>query len=232
MNQFWKTTRFRQVSPGHFQRRCIVRFVLLILVLTGSAISAAEPTAELLWPHAAPAAKGDKPADKPTITAFFPKESNAAQTAVVIYPGGAYAFVATDYGRRYAEWFNAIGIAGFVVNYRQRGGGYTHLGSQINLLGENLAPKSVRSLSSEKQVTPETPPIFLLHTDEDTAVPAENSVQFYLSLRRAGVPAEMHIYQIGVHGVGLDEKIPGICTWPDRLKDWMQLRGLLRIAKP
>jgi acetyl esterase/lipase len=103
---------------------------------------------------------------------------------------------------------------------------YTHRGSQHNLLGANADPELLRSLSNEKQVTRETPPTFLFHTDEDTAVPAENSVQFYLALRRAGVPAELHIYRSGPHGQGFAAGIPGTCTWSDRLKDWMKVQGL------
>ena len=71
----------------------------------------------------------------------------------------------------------------------------------------------------------------LFHTDEDKGVPAENSVQFYLALRRAGVPAEMHIYRAGGHGLGFAPGIPGTSTWPDRLKDWMQVQGLLGSKK-
>ena len=62
---------------------------------------------------------------------------------------------------------------------------YTHCGSQHNLIGKDADPELVKSLSNEKQVTPETPPTFLWHTDQDTGVPSENSVQFYLALRRA-----------------------------------------------
>lgn len=97
----------------------------------------------------------------------------------------------------------------------------------MNLLGANADPKLVRSLSNEKQVTARTPPTFLFHTDEDKGVPAENSVQFYLALRRAGVPAELHIYRTGGHGLGLAPHTAGTCTWPDRLKDWMKGQGLL-----
>jgi len=110
---------------------------------------------------------------------------------------------------------------------------YTHRGSQRNLVGEDAAADLVRSLSSEKQVTAETPPTFLFHTDEDKGVPSENSVFFYLALRRAGVPAEVHIYRKGPHGVGLctgigsAKKIPGTDTWPQRCEAWLAGMGLL-----
>ena len=63
-------------------------------------------------------------------------------------------------------------------------------------------------LSNDKQVTKNTPPTFMFHTDDDAGVPPENSVTFYLALKRAGVPAELHVYQHGRHGVGLAPKIP------------------------
>ena len=107
------------------------------------------------------------------------------------------------------------------------GAEYTHRGSRDNLLGKTPDPKLVENLSNEKQVTPQTPPTFLFHTDEDTGVPAENSVAFYLALRKAGVPAEIHIYQRGKHGVGLAGSDPILATWSSRLADWLKLRGLL-----
>jgi acetyl esterase/lipase len=100
---------------------------------------------------------------------------------------------------------------------------YTHRGSLRNLLGDNPDPKLVASLSNETQVTPETPPAFLFHTNTDSGVPPENSVLFYLALRKAGVPAEMHIYERGEHGVGLAPSDPVLSTWPSRLADWMKL---------
>ncbi len=104
---------------------------------------------------------------------------------------------------------------------------YAHSGSRRNLLGNSPDPKLVESLSNEKMVTPQTPPTFLFHTNQDRGVPAENSVYFYLALRRAGVPAEMHIYERGDHGVGLAAKDPVLSTWPARLADWLKIRGLL-----
>jgi acetyl esterase/lipase len=105
---------------------------------------------------------------------------------------------------------------------------HTHRGSLRNLLGENPDPQLVRSLSNELQVSARTPPTFLFHTNEDTGVPPENSVLFYLALRRHGVPAEMHIYERGRHGLGLAATHASVGTWPARLADWLRERGLLR----
>ena len=108
---------------------------------------------------------------------------------------------------------------------------YLHKGSMRNLLGENPDPKLVESLSNEKQVTADTPPTFLFHTSADKGVPSENSVLFYLALHAQGVPAELHIYEKGPHGVGLAPWEPVLSTWPDRLKTWMTVRGLLPASK-
>ena len=59
-------------------------------------------------------------------------------------------------------------------------------------------------------------------------MPPENSVLFYLALRRAGVPAELHIYEKGNHGVGLAQKDPVLASWPGRLADWLKARGAIR----
>jgi enterochelin esterase family protein len=104
----------------------------------------------------------------------------------------------------------------------------THGGSRHNLLGDHPDPKLVESLSNETQVTPQTPPTFLFHTNTDTAVLPENSVLFYLALRKAGVPVEMHIFERGQHGVGLAPRDPVLSSWPDRLAAWLRIRGLLR----
>ena len=104
---------------------------------------------------------------------------------------------------------------------------YTHTGSRRFLLGPTPELALVDNLSNASQVTPMTPPTFLFHTNEDTAVPPENSVYFYLALREAGVPAEMHIYEKGRHGVGFAANDPVLSTWKDRLKDWLKNRGAL-----
>jgi acetyl esterase/lipase len=104
---------------------------------------------------------------------------------------------------------------------------YVHRGSLRALLGDQPDPKLAELLSNELQVTAQTPPTFLFHTNADTGVPAENSVLFYLALRKAGVPAEIHIYERGPHGVGLAQTDEALSTWPSRLADWLRVRGLL-----
>jgi acetyl esterase/lipase len=105
--------------------------------------------------------------------------------------------------------------------------GYTHQGSRRNLLGENPAPELVKELSSELNVKPQTPPTFLFSSSTDTVVPPENSVAFYLALHRAGVPAELHIFENAPHGVGLDLADPSVGEWSTLLVHWFRERKLL-----
>ena len=104
---------------------------------------------------------------------------------------------------------------------------YVHAGSRKNLLGESPDADLVKSLSNELQVTEQTPPTFLFHTNEDRGVPPENSVLFYQALRKAKVPVEMHLYEKGSHGVGLAPNDPVLSAWPSQLHGWLQTRGLL-----
>ncbi len=105
---------------------------------------------------------------------------------------------------------------------------YVHEGSLHNLLGDHPDPKSVQELSNELQVTPDTPPTFLFHTGSDSVVPVENSVLFFLALKKNRVPAEMHIFERGPHGVGLAPADATLSLWPTLLANWLRARGLLR----
>ena len=105
----------------------------------------------------------------------------------------------------------------------------THGGSRINMLGKEPDAKDIEYFSNEKQVTKDTPPTFLFHTDEDTAVLPENAIRFYAALKKAKVPAELHIYEKGPHGVGINPKTKsdGTNAWKDRLTDWLKCRGVI-----
>jgi len=105
---------------------------------------------------------------------------------------------------------------------------FSHTGSQRNLLGADADASLVEKFSNEKQVTPQTPPTFLIHTWEDRGVPAENSIAFYLALRKANVPAEMHIFLKGPHGFGLGQKLDGASAWPGLCRKWMEESGFLK----
>ena len=106
-------------------------------------------------------------------------------------------------------------------------GALCHRGSAHALLGDSPDPKLAEYLSSDLQVTSRTPPTFLFSTSEDTVVPSENSVAFYLALHKAKVPAELHIFKQGPHGVGLDLGDPALGEWPRLLINWLRGMGLL-----
>jgi len=105
---------------------------------------------------------------------------------------------------------------------------WTHKGSQRNLLGETPDPTLAKQLSGENAVTKDTPPTFIFQTNEDTTVPAENAVQYYLALRKAGVPAELHVFEKGAHGVGLANDIPALAPWSSMLATWLRGRGVIK----
>jgi acetyl esterase/lipase len=109
-------------------------------------------------------------------------------------------------------------------------GEYTHQGSKDNLLGRNPDPELVKLLSNELQVTSNTPPCFIWHTWEDQAVKVENALMFASALRKAGVPFDLHIYERGRHGIGLNDKAPftNAHPWSHDLLFWLKTRGFIQ----
>lgn len=108
---------------------------------------------------------------------------------------------------------------------------FGHAGSKRNLLGENASDDLAKLMSNELQVTPKSPPTFLFHTGDDTGVPVENALAFYASCRKHKVPAELHVYQFGPHGVGLAPGSSSLTTWKDHVHDWLRNSGLLTDIK-
>jgi len=105
-------------------------------------------------------------------------------------------------------------------------------GSRRNLLGGNPDPALVEQFSNENQVFRDTPPCFLFHTGADPSVPVENSMRFYAALRRAGVLAELHIFEQGKHGVALAQDDPQLRKWMELLEGWLRLHGWIATAQP
>lgn len=105
---------------------------------------------------------------------------------------------------------------------------YAHKGSGKNLLGDKADdPALLENLSNYTQVNDKTPPAFLFHTNEDKGVRVENALAYYGALVKHNVPAELHIYQNGPHGVGLADGEPGAKNWRVELAAWLQTNGFL-----
>ena len=100
-------------------------------------------------------------------------------------------------------------------------------GLATNLLGDPPDPALVEQLSNERHVTARTPPTFLFHTADDPGVPVENSLAFYSAMHANGVPAELHVFTNGPHGVGLAQDDPALGAWPSLSRSWLGALGLL-----
>ncbi len=100
--------------------------------------------------------------------------------------------------------------------------GVTHRGSRENLLGKEPTDSLVQLFTNYLQVTPQTPPTFLVHSGDDRAVPVQNSLKFYEALLENKVPAEMHVFPSGGHGYGLAKGRKHLEQWPEILVDWVQ----------
>ena len=109
-------------------------------------------------------------------------------------------------------------------------GDKAHGGSRDKLLGKlKTSPEMIAYYSNELQVTSQTPPTFLVHSEDDKAVPVENSINFYLACLKNGVPAEMHLYPAGGHGYGLrTAKFGSLSTWPESCKAWLKGLGAVK----
>ncbi|HWE03668.1 MAG TPA: alpha/beta hydrolase [Tepidisphaeraceae bacterium] len=90
-----------------------------------------------------------------------------------------------------------------------------------------LVAAKTEELNPDIRVTPQTPPIFFVHADND-GVSSANSAVMYLALKRAGVSSELHIYTVGGHGFGLRPTTRPVCKWPERCEEWMTSQGILK----
>jgi acetyl esterase/lipase len=104
---------------------------------------------------------------------------------------------------------------------------FGHMGSRRNLIGDGNNWKLVKEYSNELQVTPQTPPAFIVVTDDDEIVPTRNSVEFYLSLKKNNVPAELHVFSEGHHGFFLKKDYLPVRQWPNLFIDWMKAMEII-----
>ena len=94
------------------------------------------------------------------------------------------------------------------------------------MLGQNLNDKLITEYSFDTRVTSQTPLTFLVHAHDD-GLPVEHSIRFYLALRKAKVPAELHVYSKGGHGFGMRQRGQPISAWRERWLEWMRAEGFL-----
>lgn len=104
--------------------------------------------------------------------------------------------------------------------------GTTHGGTRNKILGSDPAPALTELCSAERQVTPETPPVFLVHALDD-GVASANSRLMEQACREKGVPANLHFYPTGGHGYGMEKRGQPTDEWPKAAEKWLLKRGIL-----
>ncbi len=109
-------------------------------------------------------------------------------------------------------------------------GTYAHAGSRKNLLGESPPKELVNEYSLEQQVTPATPPSFVVHASNDKGVSPQNSLLFYQALLGKNVPASLHIFSQGGHAIALRNNPGSTQSWPVLCEMWLTEMGFLSEA--
>lgn len=106
----------------------------------------------------------------------------------------------------------------------------THPGSRKQLLGSDPDKKLEYRFSADKNVKKETPPAFIVLSDDDKTVPSLNSILYYTALKKENIPVEMHIYPSGGHGWGFGDKFIYKQHWIEAFKKWLSLQLTKDIA--
>ena len=101
-----------------------------------------------------------------------------------------------------------------------------HMGSRNNLIGKNPSPQKIKEYSNEMLVNAHTPPAFLVHAKDDKGVNVSNSNRYYEALLKNKVRAEIHLYEGGGHGFGMNNKTT-TDSWTERLKNWLKANSYL-----
>jgi acetyl esterase/lipase/lysophospholipase L1-like esterase len=104
---------------------------------------------------------------------------------------------------------------------------FVHKGSRGGLLGPHPTPEMIDHYSTELHVTKDTPPAFIVSTQEDKSVPLENAVAYFMALRNAGIPAQLQLFEKGPHGFGFTPGLGPTSGWPARCEEWLRYHGWL-----
>jgi len=98
----------------------------------------------------------------------------------------------------------------------------------VALYPGHMLEKTTREfeLNPTLPVSRDTPPTFLLQAVDDPVDPVENSLVYYLALKKAGVPVELHLYAHGGHAFGLRQTTSAITHWPELVEAWMGTIGM------
>lgn len=99
--------------------------------------------------------------------------------------------------------------------------GITHQGSKTNLLGSSPSIEMINNFSNEKKIDESTPKTFIVHATDDKSVPVENSINYYLELKKNKISAEMHLYEKGGHGFGLGREDTSL-YWTEQCENWLK----------
>jgi acetyl esterase/lipase len=108
-------------------------------------------------------------------------------------------------------------------------------GNLESLLGPNPTPQMIDQVSIVRHVTRQAAPSFVFSTTADTTVDPLNATAYYDALKRAGVPVELHIFELGPHGAGMGQNLKAqdeLEIWPTLLEHWMELHGWMLTASP
>lgn len=105
----------------------------------------------------------------------------------------------------------------------------THKMSKNNLLGSAPSPELIEKYSNDKQIDSNTPPTFIVHAMDDKSVLVENSIEYFLSLKKNNVTCEAHFYQTGKHGFGMGRPGTTSFNWTKQLEDWLKLNNFLMV---
>ena len=128
------------------------------------------------------------------------KESCRPDFAVALYPGHLSISA--------AEWDAGQGAKKFVLHYPPN------------------ADKDL-TVNPDIPVTRNTPPTFLLQAEDDNVDSVNDSLAYYIALKKAGVPAEMHLYAQGGHAFGLRRTKFPITEWPQLVETWLHTIGMI-----